>query len=72
MDGSRRRNPPLDGNAEAGYGFAYNPPRLDIISIYISGRPFNGSRQSIAKVISNMPTTSHRSSAASTSRLVAT
>src|SRR4030081_3615344 len=25
-DWSRRRNPPLDGNEEAGYGFAYNPP----------------------------------------------
>ena len=25
-DWSRRRNPPLDGNEEAGYGSAYNPP----------------------------------------------
>jgi hypothetical protein len=25
-DDRLRRNPPLDGNEEAGYGFAYNPP----------------------------------------------
>jgi hypothetical protein len=25
-DWSRRRNPPLESNEEAGYGFAYNPP----------------------------------------------
>jgi hypothetical protein len=28
------RNPPLDGNEEAGYGFAYNPPyELPLVSM---------------------------------------
>jgi hypothetical protein len=34
-DWSRRRNPPLEGSEEAGYGFAYNPP-YELLGLRIS------------------------------------
>jgi hypothetical protein len=47
-DGRLWRNPPLDGNEEAGYGFAYNPPcELDAKGVFTSiadGRERNGIR----------------------------